>query len=116
MYDALTAFQVPEDVTLGKTIPLDHTSYLTEPYGQRDWCDEVAGTVFSATDCNTLYYQSYGGTEFPARLDHVFIRDPSAVVRVKSAGLVMDEPMTFETGTFELSDHYGVETILEIAY
>jgi len=116
LYDALNAARLPEDVTLGKTIPADHTTYLTEPYGQREWCDEVAGTVFSATDCNTLYYQSYGGTEFPARLDHVFIRDPGAVVRVQSAGLVLSESMPFDTGTFELSDHYGVETVLEIAY
>lgn len=116
MYDALNAVRVPEDVSLGSSIPTDHTTYLTEPYGQAGWCDEVASTVFSATDCNMLYYQSYGGTEFPARLDHIFIRDPAAAVRVQSAGLTMDEAMTFETGSFELSDHYGVEAILQISH
>ncbi len=115
LYDALNAVRIPEDVTLGKTVPTDHAGFLTEPYGRAGWCDEVAGTVFSATDCNTIYFQSYAGTEFPARLDHIFIRDPSSVVRVQSAGLTLNEPMTFSTGTFELSDHFGVEATLEIA-
>ena len=115
MYDALNAVQVPADVTLGQTVPSDHTTYLTEPYGQASWCDEVTGAVFTGTDCNSLYFRSYAGTEFPSRLDHLMIRDPSSVARVQSAGLAFTERRELETGTFELSDHYGVFAVLHIA-
>jgi endonuclease/exonuclease/phosphatase family metal-dependent hydrolase len=114
MYDVINAVREPEDVRLGSAIPTNHAEYLSEPYGQSSWCDEVAGTVYTGTDCNSLYFQSYAGTEFPARLDHILIRDPSGVVRVQSAGMAMTELMEFETGTFELSDHYAVEAILQI--
>ena len=114
MYDVLNAVREPEDVRLGATIPMEHAGYLTEPYGQVAWCDEVAGTVFTATDCNSLYFQSYAGTEFPARLDHIFVRDPGAVVRVQSAGMAMTEEHEFETGTFEVSDHFALEAVLQI--
>lgn len=115
MYDALNAVRVPEDVSLGQTIPTDHATYLSEPYGNADWCGEVANTIFSATDCNAMYFESYAGTEFPARLDHLMIRDPASVVRVQAAALALTEPMEMEGGTFELSDHFGIAAILEIA-
>ena len=115
MYDVLNAVGEPEDVRLGSTIPTAHADYLAEPYGRAAWCDEVAGTVFTATDCNSLYFQSYAGTEFPARLDHILVRDPSEVVRVQSAGMAMTELMDFETGTFEVSDHFAIEAVLQIA-
>ncbi len=115
MYDVLNAVEIPQDVRLGSSIPGVWQDYLTEPYGQLSWCDEIAGVVFTATDCNSLYYRSYGGTEFPARLDHLMIHDPSAVVRVVDAGIVLDEVQDFAAGQFELSDHYGMAATLHIA-
>ncbi|MFT4978302.1 MAG: hypothetical protein ACI8S6_004210 [Myxococcota bacterium] len=116
MYDALNAVELPQDVALGETIPQprDHRVFLIEPYGRARWCGEVSGVVFTATDCNDLYFQSYAGTEFPARLDHLMIRDPSGAVRVMEAGLVLDQPAFFGGREVELSDHYGIDARIQI--
>lgn len=114
MYDALNAVEIPQDVNIGMTVPdpRDHRVFLLEPYGRERWCGEVEGVVFTATDCNDLYFQSYAGTEFPARLDHIMIRDPSGVVRVEEVDIVLDRKMYFGGQEMELSDHYGVEARL----
>ena len=116
VYDALNAVEVPQDVALGQTIPepRDHKLFLVEPYGRQRWCNETEGVVFTATDCNTLYFQSYAGTEFPARLDYLFIHDPSQHVRVVETNITLNQTMTFGSQTHELSDHYGLETLLQI--
>ena len=116
LYDVFNAVEVPQDVALGQTIPdpEDHSVFLNEPYGRPRWCNEVEGVVFTATDCNSLYFQSYAGTEFPARLDYLFVRDPGAHVRVIEANIVLNEAMTFGDAEHELSDHYGFETLVKI--
>jgi len=116
MYDALNAVEIPQDVELGKTVPnpRDHRVFLLEPYGRERWCGEVGGVVFTATDCNDIYFESYAGTEYPARLDHLMIRDPSGAVRVLEADIVLERPMFFGGRELELSDHYGVEVRLQV--
>jgi hypothetical protein len=116
MYDVLNAVEIPMDVELGQSIPdpRDHHVFRIEPYGRARWCGEVEGVVFTATDCNALYFQSYAGTEYPARLDHLMVRDPSGVARVLESDIVLDRKMFFGGQELELSDHYGVEAIIQI--
>ncbi|MEL6345031.1 MAG: endonuclease/exonuclease/phosphatase family protein [Myxococcota bacterium] len=115
--DVLNATEVPQDVNLGNTIPRldDYSALLTVPAGDERWCGLSEGVVFTASDCNSLYFKSYGGTEPPARLDYLFLRDPSGAVRVSEANLVLDEPQSFDDRQHELSDHYGVEALLKVA-
>jgi hypothetical protein len=70
--------------------------------------------VFTGTDCNRLYFDSYGGTEYPARLDHLFLRAPTDVVGVATTGLSYVNAETIRGHTHELSDHYGVHAELRI--
>lgn len=111
MYDVFNAVEIPQDVSLGDTIPdpRDHRVFLIEPYGRERWCGEVEGVVFTATDCNPLYFESYAGTEFPARLDHLMVRDPSQRVRIMEADIVLDKPVFFGGRELNMSDHYGIE-------
>lgn len=113
--DAKNAATKNEDVVLGDQVPRGNgAAMLAEPFGDASICD-LPVTTFTATDCNTLYFENYAGTEFPARLDHVMFRDGSGRVRVTDQRLVLVEPMDFgDAGTFELSDHYGVEVTLQI--
>jgi endonuclease/exonuclease/phosphatase family metal-dependent hydrolase len=73
--------------------------------------------VFTGTDCNRLYFEQYAGTEPPARLDHVLLRDPERRVRVVGAGLTLTERHALGAagGAVELSDHYGVRATLRVA-
>lgn len=115
LQDAKNAAAKNEDVTLGDLVPRGNgAAMLEEPFGEPTFCDQP-NTTFTATDCNTLYFDNYAGTEFPARLDHVMFRDGSGRVRVIDQKLVFVDPMDFgEAGSFELSDHYGLEVTLEI--
>lgn len=71
--------------------------------------------TFTATDANSLHRHSYDGTEQPARLDHLLLRQGDAAA-VRGAHVVLTEPE--ELGAprpIELSDHYGVEAELTVA-
>lgn len=70
-------------------------------------CD-LPHLTFTGTDCNSLYDQQYGGTEPPARLDHVLTRDPDGRVRATASSLVFTEREGFDGVDTEPSDHYGV--------
>lgn len=113
--DAKNAASPNEDVFLGDTIPRGNgEAMLEEPYGDPLWCGATPHTTYTAYDCNSLSFESYAGTEFPARLDHLFFRDGSGKLRITDQALAFDAPLTFDEGEFELSDHYGVEVSLEI--
>lgn len=77
-------------------------------------CHMVPAEVFTGTDCNRLYFQSYGGTEYPARLDHLLMRAPPDTVGIASTGLSYVEPVDVRGSLHELSDHYGVHAELRI--
>ncbi len=114
--DAKNAASPNEDVLLGNTVPRDNgATMLEEPFGDATFCTNTEPTTFTATDCNSLYFRNYAGTEFPARLDQILYRDGTGRVRFVDQALAFVEPMDFgDAGTFELSDHYGVEVTLQI--
>jgi endonuclease/exonuclease/phosphatase family metal-dependent hydrolase len=113
MYDVHGAAAPLQDVVDGQAIPSDWEGYLSEPYGDDTFCD-TATARFTGTDCNSLYFDQYAGTEYPARLDHLMVRDPSQHVRVDGSELTFVEPLDFGGESFELSDHYGVAADLRI--
>ena len=101
------------DVRAMAALPAWTPAWRTQPLGGA--CGAVPPGVFSATDCNSLYFASYAGEEYPARLDYVFLRDVTGAVGVHGTGQAYVEPQTFSSGVHELSDHYGVWAQLSIS-
>lgn len=102
------------DVTLGDLVVNDATSAATTPGARAGYCDDTPPTTFTATDCNSLYFAQYAGTEFPARLDHIHARDPEGRVRVVDSRLMFTAAEAFGDVETEPSDHYGVSVDLMI--
>ena len=102
------------DIFLGDEIRNLPEQALDTPMGDPSFCEEVPHQTFSATDCNTLYFAQYAGTEPPARLDHLHARDPQGRIRVVQSTLAFTEVMDFSGVQTEASDHYGVDTHLII--
>lgn len=100
------------EVELLDALPAFDASYQREPFGDRTLCEDQAGG-FTATDCNSLYFEQYAGTEYPARIDFIMIRDRMDAVRVLDGAIEYTEPIPGES--FELSDHYGVSTTLLVS-
>lgn len=95
-------------------LPFDAAKYLAEPLAGR--CEAIAVDAFTGTDCNSLYFEQYAGTEYPARLDYVLLHDPGEHVRVVVSEILYSEPLDFgAAGKFELSDHFAYSTTLQIA-
>ena len=98
------------DVTEGKSVINAPDQSLEVPGGDEDWCAAHNAVNFTASDCNKLYFDQYAGTEFPSRMDHLFVRDLGKRVHVASSSIVFTERMKFgslEEAT-EPSDHLGV--------
>lgn len=109
MVDALAAAQEAQDVFLGDTVVNNWRHSTSIPGSVEGWCAGNPDVVFTATDCNALYFEQYAGTEYPARLDHVWLRDRSQRVHVVGAGLEFTGTRQWSDGeTYEVSDHYGV--------
>ena len=108
VFDVLAAIGAARDVELMDQLPPFGPVYLEEPLGDERRCESLGG-VFTATDCNSLYREQYMGTEYPARLDHMMLRDPSGLVRVDDGGVEYDE---LQREGWELSDHYGIGAVL----
>jgi endonuclease/exonuclease/phosphatase family metal-dependent hydrolase len=102
------------DVTLGNTVVNTPETALEIPGAEAGWCERTPHTTFTASDCNALYFRQYAGTEYPARLDHVFINDSDRVV-VADSRIVFTAPETFGDLVIEPSDHYGVRVDLLIS-
>ncbi len=96
------------DVTLGNTVVNDPTTAVTVPGAEEGWCERTPSTTFSGTDCNSLYFAQYAGTEYPARLDHIFGHDPDGRIIVGKSELAFTEKQPFGGVDVEQSDHYGV--------
>lgn len=97
------------DVRLGDTVVNDPETSVEVPGGVEGWCDQTPHLAFTASDCNSLYFAQYAGTEPPARLDHVHLRDPDGRARALSSTIVFTEKETFDGDVeTEPSDHYGV--------
>ncbi len=97
------------DVELMGMLPEYGPDFERTPYGDESLCDDLRGG-FTATDCNSLYFEQYAATEYPGRIDYVLLRDAQGQVRVQDSAIEYDEPLGGED--FELSDHYGVGTTL----
>jgi hypothetical protein len=111
--DAHAAATGPLDKAAGDALPLDGgEALLDEPYGDASVCEGPGQDVYTATDCNSHYFASYAGTEFPARMDALFFRGGDRM-RVDGAALVLTDDIEGED--FELSDHYGVATTFAVA-
>ncbi|MCB9679724.1 MAG: endonuclease/exonuclease/phosphatase family protein [Alphaproteobacteria bacterium] len=112
--DLVNLVVIARDVERGAAIPAStDDSWHETPYGDASLC--TVQDTYTATDCNSLYRQSYAATEFPARMDLLWLGDRNRRVRARSRGMSFVEPLAFGTaGTFELSDHYGQEVVIEI--
>ncbi|MEZ4320539.1 MAG: endonuclease/exonuclease/phosphatase family protein [Myxococcota bacterium] len=121
--DLANAAELAMDPVRGADIPEGADSgWLDTPYGDASLCD--AQDTYTATDCNHLYLTSYAATEFPARMDLLWVRDGTGRVRARSRELAFVQPLDFSgtdakldealPDTFELSDHYGQQVTLEI--
>lgn len=108
------AERAASDVTLGDTVVNDADASTEIPGAAEGWCDATPNHTFTATDCNELYFRQYAGTEYPARLDHVHVRDRPDLV-VTSSEVVFTRQRLFTDVEIEPSDHYGVEVELRIA-
>ena len=102
------------DVSEGRKVVNDPKRARIEP-ALLLGCGGLHNNAFTATDCNDLYRMQYGGTEAPARLDHILARDPQARIHTAAwkhrfTGLVTDTP----DGKVELSDHAAVTVDLLI--
>ena len=104
---------VPE-VVRGDAVSVETDStWLDEPFGDETVCD--GSDHFTATDCNSLYWTSYAATEFPARMDLLFVRDGTGQLRARSRALAFVEPMDIGTDApVELSDHFGQQVTIEL--
>jgi endonuclease/exonuclease/phosphatase family metal-dependent hydrolase len=96
------------DVLLGNTVVNNAATSATIPGAEEGFCARTPHTTFTATDCNSLYFDQYAGTEYPARLDHVFARDPANRIVATKSALVFTEKERFGALQREPSDHYGV--------
>jgi endonuclease/exonuclease/phosphatase family metal-dependent hydrolase len=103
------------DVVLGNTVVNDPAAALATPGAEAGWCERTPPTTFTGTDCNSLYFQQYAGTEYPARLDHWMARDPAGRVVVTNSTLAFTEKLRFGDTEVEPSDHYGVLVELVVA-
>jgi endonuclease/exonuclease/phosphatase family metal-dependent hydrolase len=101
------------DVTLGKTVKNDPAVGVSVPGVDANWCESTPNITFTGSDCNSLYFQQYASTEFPARLDHVHVRDRDDLF-VSSSAIVLTEQLQFGGVTIEPSDHYGVQVEFKV--
>lgn len=100
------------------TDDIDHPQFVSSFIEQNgfsdEWCSLLPDSVFTGVDCNSLFKVQYEGSEFPARLDHLLLHDPSNTVRVINSEITFKERIDItEDFTSELSDHYGIVATIE---
>ena len=114
--DMHNAAGVPTDVEDMTAVPAWSDAHFEAPFGGEGFCERVPRPFLTAIDCNSLYFRSYAGTEYPGRIDHLFMRDGQRRVRVQATEMVYVEPRGFgAAGVFELSDHFGVSASILLA-
>lgn len=114
--DMHNAAGVPTDVEDMNAVPAWSSAHFDAPFGGDAFCGRVPRPFLTAIDCNSLYFRSYAGTEYPGRIDFLFMRDVQRLVRVQATEMVYVEPRAFgEAGVFELSDHFGVSALVSLA-
>jgi len=104
------------DITEGDQVVNNAETSLEIPGGADDWCDTHSGINFTASDCNDLYFMQYAGSEFPARMDHLFVRDINKRVFVTKSEIIFNERVTFgDLDPMQPSDHLGVSAEVTIS-
>jgi endonuclease/exonuclease/phosphatase family metal-dependent hydrolase len=99
------------DVVLGDTVVNDAAAAIEIPGAVDGWCEQTPRGTFTASDCNSLYFQQYAGTEYPARLDHIHVGDRPDIVVAQST-VLFDEKLRFGALEVEPSDHLAVHVEL----
>ena len=103
------ANEVELDISEGDAVVNNAETSLEIPGAENDWCDTHSGVNFTASDCNDLYFMQYAGTEFPSRMDHIFVRDIQKRVFVTKSEILFNERVTFgDLEPMQPSDHLGV--------
>lgn len=103
------------DIAQGDTVTNDADVALDVAGAEQGWCERTPVTTFTATDCNSLYFKQYGGTEAPARIDHIFVNDDNGRVIVDGSRLAFTDKQLFGDLLIEPSDHFGVIVDLLVA-
>jgi hypothetical protein len=103
------------DITLGDMVPNNPAESARIPFGVAGYCAMTPNTLFTATDCNSMYFTQYAATEFPARIDFVMARDTDNRVHVDESRLAFVDPVAYGGRMGPLSDHYGQMVRLRVA-
>jgi hypothetical protein len=103
------------DITLGDMVPNVPEEAERTPLGTPGYCERTPSVLFTATDCNPMYFAQYAATEFPARIDFVMARDPRNRVHVDASSLAFTTPVAYGGRMGPLSDHYGQLVELRVA-
>ena len=113
--DAMATVRGAEDVTAMQALPeFDFDAWDREPYGDASRCDGEE-VVFSWDWCNSVAFTNYSGaSEYPGRLDYIFVRDDVDAVRVLDAGLEYTKPVDLAGLEIEMSDHHAVGATLRL--
>lgn len=110
-----SADQADLDITLGDQVPNVPERARQVPFGDATYCANTPNVLFTATDCNPMYFAQYAATEFPARIDYVMARDPQNRIHVESSRLAFTDPVSYDGRSGPLSDHYGQLVTLRVA-
>ncbi|MCB9793135.1 MAG: endonuclease/exonuclease/phosphatase family protein [Alphaproteobacteria bacterium] len=107
---------VLNDIGLPRTVINDPVKGLEVPHVDPEWCPEHRLELFTASDCDLMYFQQYAATENPARMDLLWARDPDKRVYVQDIDLAFSDRVIFgDLEPMEPSDHIGVGATLRIA-
>ncbi len=97
------------DISEGDAVVNNAETSLEIPGAATDWCESHSGVNFTASDCNDLYFMQYAGSEFPSRMDHIFVRDTQKRVFVTKSEIIFNERIVFgDLEAMQPSDHLGV--------
>ncbi|MEW5854791.1 MAG: endonuclease/exonuclease/phosphatase family protein [Myxococcota bacterium] len=103
------------EVEIGNTMVNNPEKSTTVPAAEEGWCERTPHVALTGSDCNSLYFRQYAGTEYSARYDHLLAHDPAGRVKVLETEIVFTEKLDWgSAGSFELSDHYGVRATLAV--
>lgn len=94
------------DIACGKSV--DNLSALAAYALGKSDCDSLRSMCFTATDCNSLSFASYGAQAPPQHIDYILYREGNRSIAVAHAALTFKEKVVkSNSGLIELSDHYG---------
>jgi endonuclease/exonuclease/phosphatase family metal-dependent hydrolase len=102
------------DVSAGLSVLNQWEDARQTPFGAWGWCEKHSHD-FSATDCNSLYFQQYAGQEAPARMDHLLVRDPQSRVHATNSHIAFDQMQLATGDVVPVSDHGAIRVDVKVA-